>query len=563
MQVTQGNPDGGALASLNGNWVLLRDNASGRFARHFAFSLPTGGLADSIRWQSDTAFTLSFPSFDYNALSPGAPEGVTTANSGGDQVKLTFPVPRTLLRVKISGAQSIDQIEAHRVDGNAVTEDAFAYATHGAAGATPNVVDRQLVLGRKRNGASVPLRTNDIAEVIVRSAAANVRVGIALADLGGEVFYLGPDAGAVLTNPAAASNVGPALAALLQGACDRLTDTLGSGLLPASVSMTLVVESDTPTRAHVSGFALRYRLGRQRFEDLAPKRVFAFAGGSLISRDLALEVPGGTTLWSATLRMTGPFQEQADEAPENADGMNDPPAATQPVVSDLGLEFRVGESAAARIITARAALVQGATLDLVAIAEVSAGRVRFHRDADGQPGEALGETSFGPIAAGVQRVVRVDFDPAVVVSAGPLWIAAQCDNGALLWLTNEPSEVTAGSRVLRRAAGDVQWTAIALASDRGAAASLVTAAAGIDEDLPADASAFHGVRLRLGRRRLRGLAPAQGGTGDNQTRFDIASVLQPLVQSGTAESLVAVSLSLVSSEPGRVTVYPLELEYDP
>jgi hypothetical protein len=159
--------------------------------------------------------------------------------------------------------------------------------------------------------------------------------------------------------------------------------------------------------------------------------------------------------------------------------------------------------------------------------------------------------------------VRVDFGPAVVVSAGPVWIAAQCDNGALLWLTNEPTDVTAGNRVLRRAAGDVLWTAIAVASDRGAAASLVTAAARIDADLPADASGFHGVRLRLDGKRLRGLASAPGGARDKETRFNIAPAIQPMVQSETAGALATVSLSLVSSEPGRVTVYPLELEYDP
>jgi len=261
--------------------------------------------------------------------------------------------------------------------------------------------------------------------------------------------------------------------------------------------------------------------------------------------------------------MMGPFQEEAEEAPENGGGgTGGPPPAPQPGVSDLGVELSAGESAATRIMLGRAVLIQGATLDLVAVAEASAGHVRLHQDAAGKPGEALGEASFAALPAGVRRVVRVDFDPASVVSAGPVWVVAQCDSGALLWLTNEPNDATAASQVLRRAAGDVVWTAVDAASDRGAAASLVTAS-GADDPGAASLPAFHGVRLQLGGMRLRGLSPTAGSAGDKETRFGIAAAIQPLLQSGSAGALATVSLSLIASEPGRVTVYPPEFEFDP
>jgi hypothetical protein len=563
MDVTQGMPDGAALSSLNGDWVLARDTVTGRFARRFGFALPTGGLADGIRWRPNTGLTLSFPTFDYNARASGAPESATLANSGSDGVQVTFPVPRTLLRVKISGAQAGDVIEAHRVDGDVITEDAFAHASHGSTGATLNATDRQLVLRQTRGGTGLPLRTTNVEEVVVRSAAANVRVGVVLPALSAEVLYLGPAAGAVLTNPVTASNIGPALAMLLQGACDRLTDSLAGNALPASVAMTLVIESDPPTRAHISGFALRYRLYRRRFDDLAPKRVFEFPGESLTTRQLTIGVPRSATLWSATLRMMGPFKEQGDEEPDNGGGSTVPPPIPLAEASDLGVELRAGESAAARVMLAQAALVQGATIELVALSEASTGRVRLHQDAAGQPGEVLGEASFAAMSAGTRRVVRVDFDHASVVSAGPVWAAAQCDNGALLWLTNVPSDATAGSSVLRRAAGDVVWTAVSAASDRGAVASFVTASGADGSDLLAGHPAFHGVRLYLGGVRLRGRLPVAGSAGDKETRFSVAPAVQPLAQSGTAGTLAAVSLSLVSSEPGRVTVYPPEFEFEP
>ena len=559
MDVTHGTPVGGSLSAINGTWVLAPDSATGRFARRFTFALPTGGLADGFRWQPNTACTLSFPTYDYDARAGGAPESVTLANSGSDGVKLTFPTARTLLRVRIAGAQSDDVIEARRVDGDAITEDPFASPKHGTTGAELNAVDRQLVL-RQRGAPGITLRTTGIETVIVRSLAANIRVGVVLPALNPEVFYLGPDAGTVLTSPATASNIGPALATLLQGATDRLTDSLEGATLPASISMTLVIESDTPTRATIAGFVLRYRLYRERFADDAPKQVLDFGGQELMTRNVTVDVPRGAALWSATVRMMGPFDEQSGDDSEDETDADGPPT-TQVHASDLGVAVTAGESAATRTHLAQAALVQGATVDLVAVVDASAGRVRVHRDESGQPGETLCEGTLASIRAGTRRVVRTDFSKPTVVAAGPVWVVVQCESGALIWLTAVPTEATAGTQVLRRVAGDAVWTAVGAAADRGAVVSFVTPSGAPNAGGPDQA--FHGVRLRLGGLRLRGGSPPPSSAGDRETHFSIAATLTALVQSAPAGTLVPVSLSLVSSERGRVTVYPPLFEFDP
>ena len=575
MDVTQGTPDGGTLAPVNGHWMLLHDAATGRFARRFSFllatgSLATGGLADTFRWQANSAFTLVFPSLDYDAHAVSAPEGVTLTNSGSNDhdVQVSFPVPRTLLRVKIAGAQSNDVVEGRRTDGNVITEAAFASVSHGSAGALLNVDDVRLVLRQKRGGTEIPLRATGIAQVIVRSAAANVRVGVVLPSLSNEVFTLGADAAAVLSHPQTASNIGAAIAVLLQGACNRLTDALGGALLPATVPMTLVIESDTPTQAHISSFALRYRLGRQRFADNAPKRVFDFAGKSLSKQTLVVEVPRAAALWSATLRMMGPLQTQVVRAQEG-DGGGDagdedtsPPTAT---TSDLGVTISAGESAATRLQLAQAALVQGVTMALVALAPGTIGRARLHTDNGGKPGEVLGEGAIALTHPGASDTVRVDFDHAGVVSAGAAWVSAQCGNGALLWLTLVPDATTSAGQVLKRAAGQVQWNAVSAAAGRGAVAALVTAEVAADSGATSADPSFHGVQLRLDNQRLQGARPAPGARGDKETHFDITSALTPLVQPlqhSPAGALQPVTLNLVSSEAGRVTVYPPEFEFD-
>ena len=557
MEVTHGTPDGGSLSAMNGNWVLALDSATGRFARRFTFALATGGLADGFQWQDDTALTLSFPTYDYDALASSPPEGVTLADSGSTDVKVTFPAARTLQRVKIAGALATDSIEARRVDGDVITEDSFTDAEHGAAGAELAAVDRQLVL----HSDARSLRTTNIQNVFVRSVAANIRIGVVLPNLSPEVFYLGPDAGSVLTSPPTASNVGPALATLLQGACDRLTDSLEGATLPPLVPMTLVIESDTPTRATIAGFVLRYRLRRERFDDQAPKRVLEFSGQELVTRSMTVDVPRGAELWSATLRMMGPFHEQAGGDPGDEGETGDQPVAGVQA-SDLGVAVAAGESAATRTQLSQAALLQGATVDLVAVADGSSGTVRLHRDENGQPGEALCEGTLAPLRAGARGLVRADFSNPAVVGAGPVWVVMQCERGSLVWLTAVPSETTAGIQVLRRAAGDAVWTAVGAAADRGGVVSFVTPSGAPDISGGAD-QAFHGVRLRLGGVRIRGVLPLPGSAGDKETHFSIATALTPIVQSAPAGTLVPVALSLVSSERGRVTVYPPAFEFDP
>jgi hypothetical protein len=560
MEVTHGTPGGGALSAIDDHWVLTLDAATGRFARRFTFALATGGLADAFRWQQDSGCTLSFPTYDYDARAAGAPEGVTLAGAEGNGVKVTFPAARSLLRVKIAGALSTDAVEARRVDGDVITEDAFTSASHGTSGAELHAVDRQLVLRQVRAGTAIPLPTTNVQNVFVRSVAANIRVGVVLPDLSPEVFYLGPDAGTVMTSPATASDVGPALAAVLQGACDRLTDSLEGATLPASVAMTLVLESDTPARASISAFVLRYRLHRERFDDQAPRRVLDFSGQELVTRSLTIDVPRGAALWSATLRMMGPFHEQAGEDPSEGGNSGEAPGpAVQ--ASDVGVAIAAGESVATRAQLAQAALLQGATVDLVAAADASAATVRVHRDEGGQPGEALCEGTLAPMRAGARGVVRADFTPPAVAGAGPAWVVVQCDRGALVWVTALPSDATAGMQVLRRAAGDPRWTGVGAAADRGGMVSFVTPSEVSGSGSGAD-QAFHGVRLRLGGVRLRGSPSLPGSAGEKETRFSIATALTPIVQPAPAGTLVPVVLSMVSSERGRVTVYPPAFEFD-
>jgi hypothetical protein len=336
--------------------------------------------------------------------------------------------------------------------------------------------------------------------------------------------------------------------------------------MPSSVALVLSLESDTPAQAHVQDFRLRYRLYRSRFADGAAKRTLDFAGGAREVLPLPLDVPEGGELWSAVLRMLGPFVEPSpDPALEGDAGDDGAPEATAPPASDQGIALRTGETAGARLPLAEAALVQAVLLDVVALAESSAGRVRLHRDSGGQPGEVVAEGPLPALRAGQRQIARVDFDPTQLplVSAGPAWVSLQCDTGSLLWMTPEPSSATPGLGVSRRSGSDLTWVSVPAAAERGASVALVTAATTTTNATANDAIAFHGVRLYSGGLRLRGAPPPPGAPGPKETHFSIATVLAPLRPPGAHGHLVPIELALVSSERGRVTVYPPEFEFDP
>ena len=164
---------------------------------------------------------------------------------------------------------------------------------------------------------------------------------------------------------------------------------------------------------------------------------------------------------------------------------------------------------------------------------------------------------FNPVGR-AQTFIANDLPADVTPRSGDA-IVVQCDSGALVWLTAVPDETTADSQVLRRDTSGATWTNVSAASDRGVLVSLVVGEGG-DSPGAADHPAFHGVRLHLNDVRLRGTAST---AGDKATRFAITSAISPLLESASVGTLVPVSLSLVASEPGRVTIYPPEFEFDP
>lgn len=544
MEITKASSPGGALSAMTGAWQLSKDATSGRFVRRFTLLVQTGGLAERITWKPTSQLSLVFPSFDYDALAPSAPEGATLAGSAHG-VKVKFPTARTIVRVKVSSPHSSDVIEARRVVGGTIADDPFAAVPYQNEGLILNAAEQELELRRQLG----ELPASSVTSVTVRSAAANVRVGVGFSVLGAEQFYLPALPAAFLANPSVTTDLGPTLAELLEGISGRLVAE--GKLLPATLSLTLSIESDTPTQAHISAFALRYRLQRRSFDDRVAKRVLEFPGGQLTTRDLVFGVPHGSSLSSAKLRFMGAFDRQSESKAQGG-ALVAKAAAT----SDVGVEVRSGEAIASRLTLQQAALVDGATLEVAALVEATTVRLDLRADAGGRPGDVIVSGSLPSIPAGARRVVRVDFERQGLASAGPVWLCAECKSGVLLWLTVPESAAAAASAVLRRVPGELVWSPFAAGSG-AAVAALVTRSGSADGD------AFHGVRLFHGSQRLLGTQPQPGAAGEDETHFEVASAIEATLLAGAAGTLVPVKIAVRSSERARVTVYPPEVEFEP
>ncbi len=566
MRINQARLGSNALVPVQGDRVLRHDAATGRFALRFEMSVPTGGMADGLRWLPDTRLRVALTSLSYNAIANGAIEAATLANNGSDGVLVRFPVARTLARLKLGSANASDIIEGRRTDGRVVTEDAFAAAAHGSEGAQLDATDVQLVLRVKPVAGTRALRAVDVQEVLVSSAGSNVRIGIALPGFADDISYLPPTDAPIFTNPATASELGLALATLLQTALDRFAATLAGAPLPASLTLAMQIESDTPARLNITAFELNYRLRRARFADGAEKHALSFSGNSLTSLSLPLELPAASMLAQVQWRMAGEFGEAAavapiavgpapSNAPSNAPSHAPSHAQVAAVPSDLSLRLAVGDIAATSLVLDTPMLALGIAVGLVSLAERSAARLRLRQDAAGYPGDVLAEAELRLDTRARLVVQQVELPAALVLPATGIWIELQCTSGGLLWQLIADAQ----GRILRAAAADAAPTSPAATWQNQSAAAAHRASAGLvsaqtADDSTADRSgAFKGVQLRFGAQRLR------GSVVGTTTEFALAPVLAGQARPDRATS---VELALLSAQSGRVIVYPPQVEYE-
>ncbi len=545
MRITRGSPVAGVEQQVSGVFALLPvgSEPQRKYRQTFTCTLPTGGVADGIRFLPETRLTLRLQMLEFDARAPGAFESASVTDRG-NKVLLQLPAARTLHRVKIAGATG-QLIRAFRTDGPVTAEEHFAQALHVSAGAELDILDPRVALGFSNEAE---LAASQIQLVILRSLPANPKVGLKVPLLGEDEFFLSGEDGPLLPDPLQSATLDAALLRVLTTLSGRIQNALAGGLLPASLPLQIIVESDTPALLQITAFNLDYRLLRRRFStpalgtEPAKKQVLRFGGGTLQTQEIALEVPKAASFARAVMKLTSTFAlAAAGEAEAEAGEVSE-----VAVAGEQALHLLAGGEVAARIALPGALLPEGGTAEVLVLSGQPLVSARLYADDSAAPGALLAQASFAAHRVGQRQTYRFRFPRSAVVS-GQAWLALTLSEGAAAWLLAAGEQ---GAACARSAAGT--WTRIDIGANRalaglyGADGSVVAA----DAD-----SSFNGVRLRIG------ATPLPPLIAQETQEHSLAAALSLLAQSAPG-AVFSLSLEVLSSQQGQVTVFAPELEYD-
>jgi hypothetical protein len=546
MRLTQGIPEAGSLQSLTDTFSLagVGTDPQRKYRQTFVLSLPTGGAADGIKFLDATRLRLCLPTLEFDALAAGALESATLTQRGTDKVLVQLPVARTLQRVKAPVANG-QSIRAFRTDGEVTAADAFVTVAHTQGSAQLAILDQRVALGL----VSGNLLTSHIQQVVIRSPAANPKVGIKIPLLGEDEFFLSGSEGPLLPNPASVTTLDAALLRVLQTLAGRLDSQLAGALLPATLTLHLIVESDTPARLQITLFNLDYSLLRRRFATPAsgpplPKEVLRFDGGSLQARSITLELPKAASFARAELRLSSSFELSSTTAEAPVDESSQILEAGA-IAGNQALRLRPGVEIATKVTLVQALLPQGGTVEILGVSGRPKLAVRLYADDADAPGKVLAESSCSVERSGVRQTLRFGFQRSAVVS-NQAWLSLTLAESEAAWLLAADA---AGSHYSRSSTG--AWSPL------GGSSRALASLFGSDGSMAAadPLKSFRGVRLRVA-----GVATPGQLEADEQ-QHSLLSAVTSVAQSAPG-AVVPLQVEVLSSESGQVTVKAPLLEYD-
>jgi hypothetical protein len=551
--------------------VPLLRRAAGAFTLAAAVPAPAAGGRPVYRHQLDlplpaaradrevvveaaaAALRGRFEPLVVDALAAGSVRSVAGA------VIFELEAPRTLRRILLRtaggarGGRAIavgGSIALHRVDGQAVAaQPTLTVALSGLVA----VVDADFTAGafalRRLDiaGADAGLDLTELAAVEVSGFPTGPRLGLAPPGGGAANFFWLADGEVGRSVPAAAGEVdaGAGFAA----AAKSLFADLPPGLAGAAA---LVIESDAPCRFTLDALDLPLHFAIEALPGGGDKLSVRLAGGGAAAEPIALSLPSGAEVLSATLRVSESFGRDRPAAP-GGEAPRGAAAGDELTGADDGLyldaDLAAGAWAGYPLTPPSALAATGVALAVLPLAAEGELRVEVQADAGGAPsGSALAAGAVPLGAAGRAAWVTLALAEPVVFPARPLWLLVRAARGRALWLAAADAEATA-TRLDRRDPQD-RWQAAGGLRGGRPLAALLADSRKLREG-PAAALTAGG----------RPVAPAADG-GDGATRYDLAAALNAVLAAAPEDGApVAADLVFTAPVAGRLTVYPPRIEY--
>jgi hypothetical protein len=597
LNVEQFSATTGGPLSAPGDFELSGRDAAQLFRELRYLRLPLPVSLDYLRFlPAQTVLNAQFKTLQYNALEHASTDLRAVVTNSGGWVRVTLPAPAQLTAITLHSphGDASHSIAIHRVDGDAIADQASASATvpsigfeaGGAIGINTSMqaqltgtaaarqqtssqsqAQSQAFINPRRyqvvdftgqefalqlldeDGVVVPgFSTNWLAALTITSYPSTPQLALVLAvvdDINAQLV-LPPDNSIPLWSEAGELGKGGTPAATLQTLGANLATTLEAGInrlaeqFPLSgtgfIDIALLFSSSAPCKVSLANLNIAYQAIKRGSVNASTEKItlrFERSGGQTLPLQLAL--PPGIVSGEVNVTIDESIAAGGSAAPATDTALLETLAG--PVTGNHSLLLDEGDKAVQPLTLTTATWLRGITLAIATISDSALISIELLADRNGAPaGDSLLHLEQAALTAKHRHWQRFAVTDSLLLASGDYWLAVSVNQGVVYWYLQQES----GQSVLRQPGGSAGrqfrgWRALyQLQSGSGASLSSVQSQA----------------LVRLVDQKL-----AAVPTDDGKYRYSFALGSE----SGPVDT---VDLTVTAAGKGLLTVYPPEIVFD-
>lgn len=587
MNVNQLSTVAGGPLSAAGDFDLLVKDASQMFRQVRYLRLPLPASLDYLQFLPQASlFNVQFKTLSYNALNHASADLRANVEKTGHWLRITLPAPAQLSSITLKSPHGgfLHSIGIHRIDGDAIAEEASASASIASSVTTVFGVNQATkVAGKTSNQRKTAqqsrlafnqrlyqtnftgqefalhlLDSNDnvdpnfspdwLAALTITSYPSTPQLALVLPvidEVGGQLT-LPLDNAIPLWTEAGELGKADTPAATLQTLGTRLAESLQTGLkrlaedYPLSdsgfIDVALLFNSSAACEVMLADFNMAYQAVKRGSVNASEEKItlrFKRNNGQTLPLQLAL--PADIS--------SGKINLSIDESIATGSATSDSATTlletlVEPVASNQSLRLNEADKALQPLTISKPVHLQGVILALSTLSDNASIDIELIADKNGAPnGDSLLHTGPLPVPSKSKRWQRFSISDSLLLSSGNYWLAVHINQGIVYWyLRNAPP----GQSIHRQPANGTakqfrDWSAY----------YQLQSTSSINTN-PAQSR----TRLQLADQPL-------SATPTDNGRFDYSFALSPMF-----DPAQPIELAVTSAGKGLMTVYPPEIVFD-